>query len=201
MDDISAFHLSLKRKTIFSNIANVEPSETLSHTLNISRRLPLGNEKAKSEMLVAPVLSEIWSRNEEVCTLFSGYVLDVQKEQGLTGRCDFIFSGIDSIVIEAPLLAIVEAKNDNIEDAVPQCAAQMLASQIFNDRKGRTVPIIHGVTTNGYDWLFLRLHGSLLEVHNDLYQLRNLPELLGVLQHIINYYKELSFTTGFASAA
>ncbi|MCU0426289.1 MAG: hypothetical protein MUF71_11755 [Candidatus Kapabacteria bacterium] len=188
-------HITVRRSQLFPTLPQLEPSVRLQETLAINRRLPLGNEKAKSEMLVAPVLSEIWLRNEAHSTLYSGYTLDVDREQGLTGRCGFIFSAENNIVVKAPIITIVEAKNDNVDEAVPQCAAQLYAAQIFNERNGRNVPILYGATTTGLEWLFVKLIGSVVTVDTDVYQLRALPELLGVLQHIINYYKELPPTT------
>lgn len=198
VDDIQSLGLLIKRQKLFADITFAEPSEVLKSILKMNTQLPLGNEKAKSEMLVAPILSEIWSRNQESCMLFSGYELSVNKEQGLTGRCDFLFSAIDNIIVEAPIIAIVEAKNDNVDDAVPQCIAQLFASQIFNEQKGRPTPVLYGATTTGFEWLFMRLRGSTVELDRDLYQLRSLSELLGVLQHIINVYKELPLSPNSA---
>ena len=189
MQDIQHLNLSVKRQQLFPDVTVLEPSAMLRAILSTNKRLPLANEKAKSEMLVAPILSEIWSRNEESCTLFSGYALDVDKEQGLTGRCDFLFSTIDSPIVEAPLIAIVEAKNDNVDEAVPQCVAQMYAAKLFNERQGRIVPAMYGATTTGFEWLFMRLEESNVHVDKQLYQLSALPELLGVLQRIIDVYK------------
>ncbi len=190
IDSIKQMGLQVQRQGLFPKIQPIVPDDALIASLTKNRRLPLGNEKVKSEMLVAPILSEIWSLNESACTLFSGYVLDVNSEQGLTGRCDFLFSTVNSIVVEAPIIAIVEAKNDNVDEAVPQCAAQLLASQIFNERNKHPTPTLYGATTTGFEWLFMNLTDSKVTVDTNIYQLSNLSELLGVLQHIINIYKE-----------
>lgn len=192
LDSIKQLNLRAQRQKLFSNVQAVEPAQSLISLLAKNRRLPLGNEKAKSEMLVAPILSEIWSLNEDWCTLFSGYILDVDKEKGLTGRCDFLFSAIDSPEVQAPLFAVVEAKNDNVDDAIAQCAAQMLAARMFNERENRPDNTIYGASTTGYEWLFMRLDGFVVNVDKELYQLAALPELLGVLQHILNFSKTLS---------
>ena len=189
IDDLQQLHIQVKRTSLFDKITLVQPSNLLQETVRINRQLPLGNEKAKSEMLVAPVLSEIWQRNKDFCTLFSGYTLDADKENGLTGRCDFLFSNVNTIVVEAPIITIVEAKNDNVDDAVPQCAAQMLAAKLYNEKKNASVPSIYGAATTGFEWLFMRLDGSTAFVDTEVYQLRALPELLGVLQHVVDFYK------------
>jgi hypothetical protein len=194
IESIKKLGLQVQRKGLFPEIQPIVPDAALVSLLGKNRRLPLGNEKVKSEMLVAPILSEMWSRNEAACTLFSGYILDVDAEQGLTGRCDFLFSAINSVIVEAPIIAIVEAKNDNVDEAIPQCAAQLLASQMFNEQNSHPTSVLYGATTTGFEWLFMKLIGSVITVDTDIYQLRNLPELIGVLQYVINYYKEHSFT-------
>jgi hypothetical protein len=193
-NDLKEINITVRRGKIFpSPIATIfTPSAMLLEALEMSNQLPLGTEKAKSEMIVAPILAELWKKNRTAFAFFSGYTFDVDKEQGLAGRCDFLLSSVaDSPLIEAPVLAIVEAKNDNVDEAVPQCVAQMYAAQMFNERNGKPLPSIYGATTNGFDWLFMRLEGSLVTVDKDIYQLRALAELLGVLQHIIDVYKVL----------
>ena len=45
-------------------IQNIEASEWLQISLDRNSQLPMLNEKAKSEFIVAPILSEIWFRNK-----------------------------------------------------------------------------------------------------------------------------------------
>lgn len=89
--------------------------------------------------------------------------------------------------IESPLCAVVEAKhNQDLLDAVPQCAAEMYAAQLFNEQQGNNISNIYGIVTTGYDWLFLKLNNQTLFVDNERYFLNNLAELLGCWQQIID---------------
>ncbi len=191
--DLDTLLVHYERQKLFPQaISGLESSNWLSETLAMNHSYPLGTEKAKSELLVIPILTEIRRRNHGFFALYSGYTFDVDATQGLTGRSDFILTKERrSPIITAPLFAVVEAKNDNVEDAVPQCIAQMLAAQIFNERKGTTVPVIYGAATSGFDWLFMRLSGNTALIDTEIYQIRALPELLGVLQNIIDFYKNL----------
>lgn len=68
--------------------------------------------------------------------LFSGTEFAVDREKGLTGFCDFLLTASSSQMDRrAPVLAVVEAKNDNIRNGVPQCIAEMHAAAIFNARE------------------------------------------------------------------
>ncbi|MCK5729076.1 MAG: hypothetical protein KAH08_07615, partial [Methylococcales bacterium] len=89
--------------------------------------------------------------------------------------------------IESPVLAVVEAKhNQDLLDAIPQCIAEMYAAQLFNQQNSSENKVIFGAITNGYEWLFLTLKEGLVCVDIDRYMLKELPELLGVWQQIIN---------------
>ena len=104
--------------------------------------------------------------------------IDVKK--ALKGRSDFILSADQgNKIIRAPIISIVEAKNDNLEDGIGQCVAQMYASKIFNDQKNTAVPAIYGAVTSGFDWLFLRLaNDKYYEVDTVYYSLNNLSQIV-----------------------
>ncbi len=65
-------------------------------------------------------------------SLFSGINLDVDKERSLNGYCDFIISkSAEQFYLKAPIIIIVEAKNENIPDGIGQCIAEMIAAGLF----------------------------------------------------------------------
>jgi len=190
IEDIKALGLSTIRGLLFETIAPIAASEFLLKTLAINREVPAESEKAKSELLITPVLSEIRLRNHKNMTYFSGYKFNVDAQRGLKGFCDFIISKkYNAAFIESPLMAIVEAKhNQDLLDAAPQCIAEMYAAQIFNHRNGEQVPFIFGAVTNGYEWLFLRLQHDQITIDIDRYTLKNLPQLLGAWQTILDTF-------------
>lgn len=69
-----------------------------------------------------------------------------------------------------------------------QCAAEMLATRLFNEATENDISIVHGAVTSGTEWLFLRLEGDALLVDTRRYALANLPELLGALQTVLDVY-------------
>ena len=54
--------------------------------------LAIDTEKARSEYIVAPLLGELKITHRNRISLFSGIEFNVDKNQGLNGRCDFILS-------------------------------------------------------------------------------------------------------------
>ena len=189
-EDIETLGLSINRKKLFGKFPDISPSELLLQTLAINQQIPTESEKAKSELIITPILNEMFVRNPQRFTYFSGYQFNVDEKRGLKGFCDYIISTkYDAAFIESPLVAIVEAKhNQDLPDATPQCVAEMYAAQIFNERKKKPQPVIFGAITNGYEWLFLKLENSQVTLDIERYGLKNLPELLGVWQIIIDCF-------------
>ncbi len=167
---------------------SIQPTEWLLTTLKMQQNVPKGTEKAKSELLVVPVLLEMMQSNNEGFKFFSGYSFEVDAENALKGRCDFLLSKGQSMEIGAPVFGIFEAKDDSLEHWYGQCGAEMYAAMIFNKQRNNSITIIHGAISNGMNWQFLRLEDKQLLIDNTYYGLQNLPILLGVLQGIIDFY-------------
>lgn len=186
-EDIAALGLSTVRGQLFQEVRPVQASEWLLKTLEINHTLPSNSEKAKSELFIAPVLTDITLRNPKKLTYFSGYQFNVDSKRGLKGYCDFIVSKkYNAAFIESPLVAVVEAKtSQDLADAAPQCIAEMFAAKLFNEARDDNLPAVYGAVTNGYEWVFLRLEDMCVTLDIDRYGLKNLPELLGVWQGII----------------
>jgi hypothetical protein len=173
-------------------IAPVAASDWLNEALRKGAKFSLNTEKAKSEFIIAPILNELHENNEEVFAVYSGFNFNVDATKGLQGFCDFLLAKPPlNIVPDTPIIAVVEAKlNDVITAAVPQCAAEMYATRIWNDKYNQPKQPIFGIITTGNNWLFLRFgEGMTIEVDIHTYSLSKLEEVLGVLQYIINQYK------------
>ena len=120
------------RKQVFTDIKENLPSPRLLEELEEAEDLPLFSEKAKSELIIMPILKEIRRKNRTF-NIFSGYAFDVDKAQSLNGICDYILSSnLESIEIKSPIFCLVEAKNKTIEEGIGQAAAEMIAAKLFN---------------------------------------------------------------------
>lgn len=176
---------------LFENIQKVEPSEWLKNSLQIAQELPVKSEKAKSETIVFPILVELRNRNNKFFTIHSGDTLNADENQGLEGECDFILAkDSGTFNINLPIFQLLEAKKNDTEIGVPQCAAQMIGVKVFNQNKGIKLDKIYGCVTTGKEWLFMRLEDKIY-IDKKTYYLDNIEELLGVFQQIIDYYKPI----------
>ncbi len=159
--------------------------ETLAETIPLA--LAVSTEKAKSELIISPVLVEARRQFAGRISLFSGVDFTVDPEAGLGGICDFLFSLSPlQLVVQAPVVAVVEAKNDNLKSGLGQCFAEMLAAQRFNARRGLDIPNLYGVVTTGGLWKFLRLSGSNAVVDETEYSIKQLEMILGILVFMVH---------------
>ena len=184
------FHLELVQKRgIFAGSEPVEPSAEL--TTLLERHLPfaltMGTEKAKSELIIAPVLVELCLRFADRVSLFSGIDFNVDATNGLMGVCDFLVSlSPQAFDLEAPVIALVEAKNADVKLGVGQCAAEMVAAQRFNADAGNEIPCVYGATTSGTEWLFLKLEGQTLSIDLGTYPIAQCDKILGILTSMVS---------------
>ncbi len=178
-------HIKLvEKKGIFSTISPIEPSDLLIKNLeeNIPLALAINTEKARSEFIIAPLLVEVKRILKNEASIFSGIEFNVDKEKGLGGFCDFILSASpEQLMLSAPIITVVEAKNENIIGGLGQCIAEMVAAQLFNKEEGNPLKQVYGVVTSGNIWRFLKITQQ--EVHIDLqdYYIEHVEKILGVL--------------------
>ncbi|HBE17799.1 MAG TPA: hypothetical protein DEA78_21210 [Cyanobacteria bacterium UBA11159] len=184
------FNLTLQERVeLFQSIAPISPSALLTETLaeNLQLALEIDTEKARSELIVAPILVELRKHFNREISLFSGTEFNIDKTKGLSGRCDFIIShSSEQLMVTAPVATIVEAKNDNIKSGIPQCIAEMLAAQLFNQQKNNNIPCIYGIITTGSIWKFLKLVEDKVYLESKEHFINNLELILGILSHIID---------------
>ncbi len=178
-------------KSLFSAIAPIKPSEFLLQQLALAEHFPLRNEKMKSEYLIVPVLSYVKICNEEFAQLFSGENLSADKKLKLNGEVDYIWVGkANALELQKPIISLCEAKKGAIEDSLAQCAAQMYGARVYNQKKKNNIFDIYGCVSTGTDWQFMKLEGQTIWKDTKTYTLSNLPELLGVWQIVIDFFRD-----------
>jgi hypothetical protein len=185
----SEFGITLAEKVgVFASIPEQNYSQLLAETLeyNIPLALSINSEKSRSEMIVAPILIEIRKQLNNQVSLFSGKDFNVDPQRGLTGFCDFLISkSSEQLIIEAPIITLVEAKNDNIESGLAQCMAEMIAAQLFNQRRNQEINRIYGLITTGSIWKFMQLEETTITIDLNEYFLVNIGKIIGIILHFI----------------
>ncbi|MEG4959533.1 MULTISPECIES: hypothetical protein [unclassified Microcoleus] len=173
---------------MFSAIPELESSNFLVETLLYTVPLAISSntEKARSEMIIAPILIELRKQLNSEISFFSGIDFTIDPEKGLNGNCDFLISrSPELLILTAPVIIIVEAKKENINGGLGQCVAEMLGARIFNEREGNDIPAIFGAVTSGTNWRFLKLKDQVIEIDLTEYYLRDVNKILGILANSI----------------
>ena len=162
LDSVEAeLGVSQRPGAIFPDLLDAPLPPWLVDQLARGMELALVSEKARSEFIVAPILLAVRELSGGRVSILSGQRLDVDPLRRLAGECDFLLSFAEPLPrLRPPLLAVVEAKRNDIEVGLGQCAAQMVAAQIFNERAGQPGRPVYGCVTTGEDWQFLRLDGQ-----------------------------------------
>jgi len=181
--------LSLNEKErLFPMTEPLECSPHLKETLkfNIPLAVSIDTEKARSELIVTPVLVELIKQSNSELSLFSGIEFNVDKTKGLNGTCDYMLSlSKEQLFLDVPIIAIVEAKNDRINSGMGQYIAEMFASKLCNDSKQKSIPNIYGVVTTGSLWRFLKLHDDTVWIDIDEYPISNVSKIMGIFISIV----------------
>lgn len=182
---IEKFDLSFQESAgIFGAVPDVEISDFLERILSedVALAVAIGTEKARSELIITPILLELRRLFAKKISLFSGVDFTVAPEQGLSGVCDYLISlSAEQLLVRSPVIMLVEAKNENLKGGPPQCIAEMIAAQQFNQREGNPVKAVYGTVTSGTVWRFLRLVENTVEIDLDEYYTRNAGQILGIL--------------------
>ena len=182
-----ALGLTLGNTSLFPNVVPVVPHPEMIRRLEHGIRVGqgIGTEKARSEFIIAPVILEVLALLQDRYSVFSGIEFNVDAARGLTGYCDFLIARSPLMyALRAPVVAVAEAKKDDVLTGLGQCVAAMRAAWQFNQTEGVLVEQVYGVSTTGLDWKFLRLRDTDLTIDLDTYSITNPGRVMGALIHM-----------------
>jgi len=179
----------VEQQDMFAMIDSVEISDLLQQNLaeNVPLAIAINTEKARSELIIANFLVELRKLFDHQVSLFSGIEFNVDKEKNLNGFCDFIVSASpEQLMLNAPVVTIVEAKNENIIGGLGQCIAEMVAANIFNEKEHNDEILkVYGVVTTGTTWKFLRLESDIVYIDLSEFYIDRPGKILGVLSAMV----------------
>ena len=175
-------------RDLFGHIGPVPLGATAQQSIrdNLQLALLVGKEKARSELIVMPILADLWRHTAHRISLYSGVALDVDVAAGLNGVCDFLVGRAPQLPdVSPPLFVVVEAKKDDIQGAYGQCGAEMLAALQLNTRHNTGVATVYGCVTTGALWRFLRLTGTQLDIDVIEYHVTQVDHVFGILLFMV----------------
>ncbi len=179
----------VEKLELFAETKEVSTPELLVEILqeNIPLALAIHTEKARSELVVMPILVAVRKMLDRQISIFSGIEFNIDPEQGLNGVCDFLVSrSSEQLFVSAPVITMVEAKNDNIKSGLGQCISEMVAARLFNEREGNEIKTIYGVITTGSLWRFLKLEEQTVFIDVREYHVHEVGKILGILIQMVS---------------
>ena len=174
--------------SLFDEVPEAEISSYLAATLarNVQLALSINTEKARSELIIINILVEAKEMLADSISLFSGIDFTVDRERGLSGFCDYILSqSAEQLYLDVPVLAVVEAKNEDIISGLGQCIAEMYAAKLYNEKENRHLPCIYGAVTTGDEWKFLKLAEDTVFIDKPSYYISSIGKIMGVLAYML----------------
>jgi hypothetical protein len=140
------FHLTTIEGVRFfpDSLEPIAPSPRLQGILeDLPWAIAVDTEKARSEVIINPILLEVRRIFDRQISVFSGEEFNVDLSVGLNGTCDFLISrSSEQLTVEAPAIVIVEAKRSDLKSGLGQCIAEMVAAQRFNQGYRREIPVL-----------------------------------------------------------
>lgn len=180
------FGVTIQTQALFAGIPSRAIPVWLQEALNKGSSFALLSEKSRSEFIIVPFLLTVRDLVHENITIYSGQRLDGDASVGLIGECDFILAPKPPLpILQAPVISIVEAKKNDIEGGLGQCAAQLLGAQRFNLRNNTGIDTVYGCVATGEAWQFLRLQDSILTIDSERYYITELGVILNIFISII----------------
>ena len=168
----------------FAETPPVTISDLLRQTLarRTARAIAMGNEKARSELLIVPILLEGVETYPQPISFFSGQDFSPDPARGLRGACDYLISlSPNQLIIKAPVVAVAEAKREDISTGWGQCVAEMVGAQAYNQTHDNPLATVYGIVTIGTIWRFLRLIGKTIYIDRTEYYLNDVEKIVGIL--------------------
>ncbi|MBC8137790.1 MAG: hypothetical protein H8F28_18065 [Fibrella sp.] len=160
------------------NVPPLPASDVLTASLQRIQVFDLKNSEAAKSLLIDLLFTEIAPLHPP---------LKIWKTEPLVsdvaaGVADYLFAPKKAFLV-TPLLCVAEAKRDNFVQGEAQCVAEMVACRWINKRDDLSLDV-YGIVSNGQEWVFYRLTAADEIFVTDTYSLRDLPELLGVLDQV-----------------
>ncbi|NER49145.1 MAG: hypothetical protein F6J92_21110 [Symploca sp. SIO1A3] len=179
------FHLTTVEGVRFfpDSLEPIVPSPRLQSILDdLPWAIAVDTEKARSEVIINPVLLEVRRILERQISVFSGEEFNVDSSVGLNGVCHFLISrSPEQLTVEAPTIVIVEAKKSDLKSGLGQCIAEMVAAQRFNQAKEQPLTAVYGCVSSGTQWRFIKLEGQTVTIDLVDYPLPPIEQILSFL--------------------
>jgi len=142
-------------------------------------KLFYNNEEAVKALILTPIVVNVIKQLQgKYSILYEEYI---EVDEDLKGRCDLIVSKVEEDDTNDTLgdypVVVIEAKKKTIEEALSQCAAELVALH----KLGKHAQ--YGVISTGDDWMFLEVfpEQQLVYQHHRKFYLPDIRRVANIL--------------------
>ena len=138
------FHLG----SLFGDTVSVELSAWLRQSVEMGLAVGIGNERARAERLVSPVLLALCARNDRTFSVYSAAVAGTA--QGIGGHHGFTCS-LNRLpdFIQAPVFLVVDTCYRETDEELLPLLQQLIAARRLNETGGNPTQPLYGCSTTG----------------------------------------------------
>ena len=147
------------------------------------------SEASRCENLLYPILREIYKSFVDRYTLWSHKTITFDSE--LTGTPDYLLatrSELGKTVLGLPIIAVVEAKQNDFLQGWGQCLAELVALQKINQNEETPV---YGIVSDGEVWQFGKLVYQTFTKHRSSLTIADLNKLFGAIAFLLHHHEQL----------
>jgi hypothetical protein len=150
--DLERIGYKLKEKDL-SLPEHEQISDTAHENIQTFAKLFYSNEEAIKALILTPIIVNVIKQlSGKYSVLYEEYI---EFDEDLKGRCDLIVSHVEEDDTNDTLgdnpIVVIEAKKKTVEEALSQCAAELVALH----KLGKHAQ--YGVVSTGDDWMFLEI--------------------------------------------
>jgi len=176
--DLERIGYKLKEKDL-SLPEHEEISDAAYENIQTFVKLFYSNEEAVKALILTPIVVNVIKQlHGKYSILYEEYI---EVDEDLRGRCDLIVSKVEEDDTNDTLgdypIVVIEAKKKTIEEAMSQCAAELVALH----KLGKHAQ--YGVISTGDDWMFLEIFSEqqLVYQHHRKFYLPDIRRVANIL--------------------
>jgi len=158
-------------------------SDEAYNSIQLFVKLFYSHEEAVKALVLTPVIVYVINQLKgRYSVLYEAYI---EVDDDLKGRCDLIVSKVEDDDTNDTLgykpLLVIEAKKKTVEEAISQCAAELIAL----NKLGKEAQ--YGVISTGDDWIFIEIFPESKRVyqHNRKFYLSDLRRVANIIFSIL----------------
>jgi hypothetical protein len=187
---VNAFDLRLIATATDFPVLEIAAPDLFKQELTLTLdNLPFAvSEAALCDNIIYPILREVWKQFAQTFMVWSHQPIVLNEE--LNGVPDYMFtrqSPRGRTILDAPYVAVIEAKRDDFTMGWAQCALEMYTMQQLNQD---TRPV-YGVVTNGRLWEFGVLADITITQYVEGYSIREIDKVFGALTYVLETCKRI----------